>query len=119
MMRSTVLLTLFFFLSCAAPHDLALEQMAKVDPGLRVLLERDNVADTQFDVRVRPDGSREYGVIVYGSDPDSLRSLGIRIQTVLGEMMTARVTVPELRILAAQSSVRSILKSEKASPDRF
>jgi hypothetical protein len=102
--------------ACTLHHDLAPDQLAKVDPKLRVLLEREHVSDAQYDVSVRPDGTREYGVIVYGSNPDTLRTLRIPLQTVLGEMMTARVSVAELRLLAIQPTVRSIMNSGKVSP---
>ncbi len=116
MICSALLLAVLCVWSCAPSYDLAPGELAKIDPKLRVLLEQEDVTDALFDVGVRADGSREYGVIVYGSNPDTLRALGISLQTVLGEMMTARVTAGELRILAAQSSVRSILKSEQAYP---
>ncbi len=116
MIRSTVLLAALLFASCAAREDLTPGQLAKIDPKLRVLLEQNNVPDASYEITFRPDGSREYSVIVYGSNPDTLRTLGIPLQTVLGEMMTARVTVAELRILAVQPSVRSVLNAARAFP---
>jgi outer membrane biogenesis lipoprotein LolB len=116
MIRSLALLVSLLLSGCATQTELAPEQLAKIDPKLRILLEREDVSSTQYDISVRSDGSREYGVIVYGSNPDTLRRLGIPLQTVLGEMMTARVTVAQLRLLASQSTVRSIASGGKAYP---
>jgi hypothetical protein len=116
MMRTTMVLVSLLFSACSAQPDLSPAQLAKIDPVLQVLLEREDVSSAQYDISVRPDGTREYGVIVYGSAPDTLRALGIPVQSVLGEMMTARVSVAQLRLLAVQVTVRSVQNSSKDRP---
>jgi len=116
MLRMTIAFASLIFSTCASQSDLTPDQRAKIDPVLQVLLEREDVSPSQYDISIRPDGTREYGIIVYGSAADTLRALGIPLQSVLGEMMTARVSVAQLRLLAAQPTVRAIQNSSRNVP---
>jgi hypothetical protein len=100
---------------CAAERELTVVELGKLDPELQGILLGAR-ADTLTPSTVRPDGTREYSVIVYGKDPVGLQKRGFRIQTILGEMMTTTVTVEELKSLAAEPSVRSITLGKRKHP---
>ena len=100
-------------LSCGGPMALTDAERAKLDPGLQALLTEGTGTDSGYDVTIRPDGTREYGVIVRTTDAEQLRAAGIRVQSVLGDVVTVRVTVDELRNVARMPSVRAVQNSGK------
>jgi len=100
-------------LSCGGPMALTDAERAKLDPGLQALLTEGTGTDSGYDVTIRPDGTREYGVIVRTTDAEQLRAAGIRVQSVLGDVVTVRVTVDELRTVARLPSVRAVHNSGK------
>lgn len=110
-----VVLLAFCSISCMAERQLTVEERGKLDPELQGILSGAR-ADTLTPSTVRPDGTREYSVIVYGEDPIGLQRRGYRIQTILGEMMTATVTIEELTKLAAEPTVRSITLGKRKHP---
>jgi hypothetical protein len=69
----------------------------------------------RYDVTVRHDGTREYGIIVRTTSVDSLRAAGIRIQSVFGDVVTARVTVDELLDIARLPSVRAVQNGARST----
>jgi hypothetical protein len=101
----------FLVLSCGGPMALTEAERAKFDPGLQVLLAEGTGTGSRYDVTIRPDGTREYGVIVRTTDAEQLRAAGIRVQSVLGDVVTVRVTVDELRSVARLPSVRAVQNS--------
>jgi hypothetical protein len=110
-----VVLLLLCSISCTTERQLTVEERGKLDPELQGILSGAR-ADTLTPSTFRPDGSREYSVIVYGKDPVNPQRRGFRIQTILGEMMTATVTIEELIKLAAEPSVRSITLGKRKHP---
>jgi hypothetical protein len=97
--------------SCSADPVLSAEDQAKLDPMLQELVSGRDIAERRYDISLRPDGTKEYGVIVQTSAPDDVRALGISIGSVFGEIVTVRVNTAELKLLAALKSVRSIQNS--------
>jgi len=67
----------------------------------------------RYDMTRRPDGTREYGIIIRTTSVDSLRAAGIRIQSVFGDVITARVSVDELRTIVRLPSVRAVQSGGK------
>jgi hypothetical protein len=100
-------------LSCGGPLVLTAAERDKLDPGLQTLLAEGIGSETRYDVTIRPDGTREYGAIVRTTDVEQLRAAGIRVQSVLGDVVTVRVTVDELRNVARLSAVRAVQNSGK------
>ncbi len=111
MQRICVILMVAALVSCSTGPALNVEEKAKLDPMLQELVLGRVVAEHRYDVGLRPDGSKEYGVIVRTGSPEDVRSLGITIGSVVGEIVTVRVNAEELRRLAALPSVRSIQSS--------
>jgi minor extracellular serine protease Vpr len=60
---------------------------------------------------VQPDGTVRYHAIVYTSDPDQLRAHGIHPNSVLPGFVTARLSINDLRALAAIDAVRYVKPS--------
>lgn len=107
------LLLAFLVLSCGGPMALTEAERAKLDPGLQSLLTEGTGTEAGYDVTVRPDGTREYGVIVRTTDAEQLRAAGVRVQSVSGDVVTVRVSVDELRTVARLPSVRAVQNSGK------
>lgn len=88
----------------------------KLDPALMKLLEGEAVNDSDYDVNVRSDGVKEYSVIIRSNNVDDLKSAGIRVGSTVSDIITARVTVQELRKALGIPSVRVVLNSTKSYP---
>jgi len=109
----SLMLLAFLMLSCGGPMALTEAERAKLDPGLQSLLAEGTGTESGYDVTVRSDGTREYGVIVRTTDAEQLRAAGIRVQSVFGDVVTVRVTVDELRNVARLPAVRAVQNSGK------
>jgi hypothetical protein len=94
--------------SCAGSPPLTDAEKAKLDPVLLRLLQKESVPEGRLDVVRRPDGEEEFGVILRCTDPAILREQGIRVGSVFGEVVTARMTVHEIRKILALPQVRSV-----------
>jgi hypothetical protein len=105
-----------FALSCSGSMTLSEAERSKLDPPLTKLLVDERVLDADYDVGLRPDGSKEYGIIIRSHNVEDLRSAGIRVGSVFGDVITARVTIPELRKVLGITSVRSIQVGSKNYP---
>jgi hypothetical protein len=101
---------------CRSEMELTQEQRAKLEPGVQRLLTDEEVPDTGYDVTIRPDGSKEYGLIVRGSNPDEIRAAGIKVVSTFGEIMTVRVTRSQIGSLARLASVRSVSQGRTSYP---
>jgi hypothetical protein len=108
MFRVPAVLLMFFCASCCGPSELTSLERAKLTPGLIALLSEETVPDELFDTSVGADGTKEYGVIIRASDAQELRDHGIKVQSVIGEIITARVSREQLRSLLSLKSVRSV-----------
>lgn len=93
---------------CGHGDSLSREEMGKLDPGLRQLFAQPPPEDASYDVSVRSDGRKEYGVIIRSDRPQDLRDAGIKLGSVFGDVITARVTVDELRRIVSLPGVRSV-----------
>ena len=101
---------------CSATRDLTETEQQKLDPQLTMLLRGDAVADSDLDVGLRKDGSKEYGVIIRSKNVEEIKQAGILIGSAFSDVITARVTVPELRRIMGMASVRAIQASSKNRP---
>jgi hypothetical protein len=99
---------LLLLCACAGSSGLSKEERSKVDPAIMKLLSGAVVDDNDYDVSLRPDGAKEYEIIVRLTSTDDLRSAGIRIQTAAGSVATARVTLSELKNMLHMPSVKFV-----------
>jgi len=114
--KFAVLLIAILALTCGGPKELSDEERAKLDPRLIELLNSSSVSDAAYDVSMRPDGQKEYGVIIRTNNTDALRTIGIQVQSVFGDVVTARLTTDELRKVVALQSVRAVQNSGRNIP---
>jgi hypothetical protein len=102
--------------ACSSTSELSREERAKADPAIMKLLSGANINEKDYDVGFRPDGVKEYGVIILANKLEELKSRGIKIQSVFGDVLTARLTLPELREILSLSSVRAVGVGSKNYP---
>lgn len=74
---------------CSSTSDLSKGEPAKVDPAIMRLLSGTGFDEKDYDVGVRPDGAKEYEVIIRVNKTEELQSTGIKIQSVFGNVLTA------------------------------
>ncbi|HAL55044.1 MAG TPA: hypothetical protein DCP63_00850, partial [Bacteroidetes bacterium] len=103
-------------LSCSTTLKLTDAEKARLDPALQGLFEAGDTDSSRFDVSNRSDGSKEYGVIIRTANADEIRIAGVVVESVMGDVVTARVTLIELKKILALPSVRSIQNSAKNYP---
>ncbi len=100
-------------ISCSGANRLSDSERSKLDPAVQRLVTQERVIESDYDTTVRPDGSREYGLVVRSGNADELRKAGIRVSSVFGDIVTVRVTLEEIKILVGLSSVRSVQNGSK------
>lgn len=101
-------------LQCSGEAELTAEQEEKLDSRLqRVVLEG---ADADLQSTIRGDGGVAYHLFVRTEDPEALRDAGFPINSVSGDIVTARWTAEEIRAAAQQKSVRMIKPAGQGEP---
>jgi hypothetical protein len=108
MVRIASIILLLFVASCCGSRELSSLERAKLTPGLLALLTEESAPDDLYDVSTGSDGTKEYGVIIRSTNPGELRAQGIKVQSVIGDVITARVSKEQLRSLLSLPSVRSV-----------
>lgn len=113
-MKREILLLLFFLLfGACSSMKLTDEERSKLDPPLLRLLEKQPINESDYDIHIRPDGTKVYGVIIRGTNPEHISQIGIQLNSVFGNVITARLTLVELRRVLALPSVRAVQNSSK------
>ena len=113
-LRYLALLCSFLVFQCGRGTSLTREEMAKLDPGLQQLLAQSPPSDASYDVSVRANGVKEYGVIIRSSSQQDLRDAGIQVGSVFGDVITARVSVEELCRIASLPTVRAVEQGKRS-----
>jgi hypothetical protein len=108
MTRATIVIICICLVSCAGGMRLSDSERAKLDPPLQRLLTGEQIVESDYDFGTRPDGTKEYAVIVRSKSVEELKSAGIRVSSIFGDVITTRVTIEELRKLVGLTSVRSV-----------
>jgi len=107
---------LLILVGCLSTTELTEVERQKLDPPLLMLLRGEAVAESDFDASLRKDGTREYAVIIRSKNADEVKSAGIQLGSVFSDVITARVTIAELRRILSLSSVRAVQASSKNYP---
>ena len=113
-LKYLALLCSFLTFQCGPGTSLTREEMAKLDPGLQQLFAQSPPTDTSYDVSVRANGVKEYGVIVRSSSPQDLRDAGLQVGSVFGDVITARVSLEELRRIVSLPTVRAVERGTRS-----
>lgn len=113
--RSATIIASFFLLlaGCSSTTELTEAERQKLDPQLTMLLRGDIVAESDLDAGLRKDGTKEYGVIIRSKNVEEIKQAGIQIGSAFSDVITARVTIPELRKILSLASVRAVQSSSK------
>ena len=110
----TIIASLFLLLAgCSSTTELTEVERQKLDPQLTMLLRGDIVAESDLDAGIRKDGSKEYGVIIRSKSVEEIKQAGIQIGSAFSDVITARVTIPELRKILSLTSVRAVQSGSK------
>jgi len=102
--------------ACSSGANLSKEEKSKLDPSLQRLLQDPELADKQYNVIVKEDGSKVYGVIIRSNNPQELENARIFINSIQGDIITAKLTLTEIRKVAALQSVSAVENSTKSYP---
>ena len=117
MTKGVLLGTLCVLLSaCSGTTALTETERQKLDPQLIMLLSGDAVSDSDYDSSLRGDGTKEYAVIIRSENVEEFKRSGIQVGSAFSDVITARVTLKELRKVLALSSVRAVQASLKNHP---
>jgi hypothetical protein len=108
MTRFVLAVSLLCLVGCGSTSGLTPEERSKLDPAITRLLTAADVDERAYDVGVRSDGVKEFGVIFRTIAADELKSAGAKVQSVIGDIVTARVSLAELRTIIKLRSVRSV-----------
>jgi minor extracellular serine protease Vpr len=108
--KTSILLLFVFYAAFSA--DLTQKQRSKLHPLFQTLITNSSqplakMSSTSHRIAstISSDGTIRYGAIVYTHDGESLRSMGIHINSNLPDFVTAQVTVQDLTRLASLESV--------------
>jgi hypothetical protein len=101
------LITLLSF-QCSSSKSLSDTEKAKLDAPLMHLLIDDREDDKRLDITRRPDGTKEYAVIVQSEHAEAIRALGINVSSVFGDIIVVHVTFEELKNIVSLSTVKSV-----------
>lgn len=113
-MYAVILLTAWS--CCGSGIGLTDTEFGKLDPMLQSLLSAGKGAPDRYDITQRTDGTLEYGIIVRTSAPEDLRAAGVIPNSIVGEIVTVRVTLEEVRTIARLASVRSLQSAAMNAP---
>lgn len=91
-------------------------QREKLDPALQRLIEGEAPSTDRYSTSERDDGTTVYSVILQSDDPSALREAGLPINSVRGDLVTARLTVAQIREAAKMDAVRRIENPSQMSP---
>ena len=105
----TILITLMHLsFHCSSSKSLSDIEKAKLDPPLTRLFVDGKIDENQISGSLRPDGKREYDVIVRSEHPDEIRALGVTVTSVFGDVIVVHVTIDEMRTIISLPSVRAV-----------
>lgn len=108
MRHCLVVLLLLTVAGCRSTMKLTEEERSRLDPKLQMLLTAEDGPDSRLATTKAPDGTVLYSIIIRSGSPDEIRALGVMVGSVMGDVVTARVSKDELRKLAGLKSVRFI-----------
>jgi hypothetical protein len=98
---------------CSSPQSLSNTEKAKLDAPLIRLLTGAQVDNSLVDETIRPDGTREYAVIVRSEHPQDIQVLGVPVSSISGNMIVVHATIEELRKIVSLPTVRSLESGSK------
>lgn len=114
---STVFLLVFTAFGCAGgSQSLTNSQLQKLDPALKRLVQGESRGMDRYSTSKRDDGTMVYSVILRSSKPEALRQAELPINSVKGDIITARLTIAQIRKAARLKVVRKIENPTRTRP---
>jgi hypothetical protein len=101
---------------CGSKGVLTAAEQGKLDPQLQKLITGEKIPENLYNISVDASGEKRYSVIIITGNVDALNRAGIITNSVQGEIVTARLTVDELRRAANIAEVKSIKNTSKSYP---
>jgi hypothetical protein len=94
-------------------------EMAKLDMTFRALLEKNLLQQARDCMRISitDDSCKRYGAIIYTQNPDTIKKIGIHLNSTVNSFVTAQITIDELIKLAKLESVYAIKADQYETPD--
>lgn len=91
-------------------------QRQKLDPALQRLLRGGARSIDRYETHERTDGATVYSVILRSDRPEALRDAGLPLNSVRDDIITARLTINQLKEAARLEAVRSIENPKQTYP---
>lgn len=103
-------IALFLVLSihCSSINSLSDADKAKLDTPLVHLFAGDQVDKSLVGETLRPDGTKEYAVIVRSEHPEEIKALGVGVSGEFGDVIVVHATIEELRKITSLPTVRAL-----------
>jgi hypothetical protein len=98
---------------CSSTKSLSDAERAKLDPPLIRLLAGEQVDKQLVRETLRPDGVKEYAVIVRSEHPEEIKVLGATVSSVIGDVMVVHATIDELYNIVSLPSVHAVTVGSK------
>lgn len=98
---------------CSSSSNLSAEQMAKLDAPLQRLVSGSGQLSHLLTEVQSPDGEARYAVILRVTDAAAVKSSGLPIASTAGTIMTARLTVSEIRRAAGMAAIVAVETPER------
>jgi hypothetical protein len=93
-------------------------EKAKLDPPLVHLFAGEHVDKSLVGEILRPDGIKEYAVIVRSKHPEEIKALEVVVNSVFGDVIVVHATIEELRKIASLPSVLALEVGSKKTIQR-
>jgi hypothetical protein len=91
-------------------------QLQKLDPALQRLVQGESHGMDRYSTSKREDGKTAYSVILRSNEPEALRKAGLPLNSVQGDIITARLTIAQIRKAARLEAVRKIENPTQTRP---
>ena len=121
------LILLSLMTQCASNKDLTLnrDELAKLDPRFQTVIANEIPSlkittgpSGAEPVTVNKEGANVYRAIIYTTNPDILRTMGIQVNSVLPKFVTAHVTSSQIVELVKLDGIQYIDAGEDQRPQK-
>lgn len=93
------------------------DQMQKLDPALQRLIHGESRGMDRYSTSTRNDGVTVYSVILRSNTPEALRKADLPLNSVQGNVITARLSIPQIRTAARLEAVQRIENPTATTPN--
>jgi hypothetical protein len=109
-------LAIYFSTGCNSRGTLTTMEKQKLDIQLQKLITEEDMPEGLYNISTDDSGLKRFGVIITVSDTSALRKAGIPVSSMHAGIVTAKLTVEELRRATEIPEVISIKNTSKSYP---